>query len=280
LFRAAFAASARSSAKRGSRGRMNTSVSDLIQQLADKEQEKVQKEKKIAERVKEIRSQVEAAAEENMRLQRALVQDQKDARAHFDKALRDQAFNCKARLHQEIRARAAVESKAQKAKLMVQQAQEQCVKLTLKIQDLQAHLEERKTAAGDALRDLDEQLKERVERVSRQGDRRTRDMQQHTLQNSLQLGCQLDDIMGHCKDQLRSIHIRAEGHTRLKELCQLAAKRDTPEMSRENYRKVKGDLLGLWQLQKQGVTRSPSPRSLATSPVSPATATPRPISTA
>lgn len=259
---------------------MNTSVSDLIQQLADKEQEKVQKEKKVAERVKEIRSQVEAAAEENMRLQRALVQDQKDARAHFDKALRDQAFNCKARLHQEIRARAAVESKAQKAKLMVQQAQEQCAKLTLKIQDLQAHLEERKATAGDALRDLDEHLKERVERISRQGDRRTRDMQQHTLQNSLQLGCQLDDIMGHCKDQLRSIHIRAEGHTRLKELCQLAAKRDTPEMSRENYRKVKGDLLGLWQLQKQGVTRSPSPRSLAASPVSPATATPRPISTA
>ncbi|CAE7779254.1 unnamed protein product, partial [Symbiodinium sp. KB8] len=55
------------------RGRMNTSVSDLIQQLADKEQEKVQKEKKVAERVKEIRSQVEAAAEENMRLQRAVA---------------------------------------------------------------------------------------------------------------------------------------------------------------------------------------------------------------
>ncbi|CAJ1359767.1 unnamed protein product [Effrenium voratum] len=238
---------------------MNAHVSELIQLLSEKEQEKVRVERRVAEKVKEERLKVDEAAAESMRLQRALTQEAKDAKAQLDKALREQAFNCKTRVHQELRSQAAYEGQAERARMRAARVQDQCYKLSLKIQDLQCHLQERTEHANSALHDLEQRLHERTSRVSRQGEQRSQQMRQHAMENSVILGGRLDHFQKCCTDQMRNCHTRAEGHSRYKELCQLAETRDTYTMSRENYRMLKGDLLALWKLQHQ-TGRSPSPR--------------------
>lgn len=239
---------------------MNAHVSELIRVLSEKEQERVKAEKLAQEKIKEMRRQVDDAATETMELQRALTQEAKDAKAQFDKALREQAFNCKARLHQEIRNQAMAEGDAERQRLRVAKTQDQCYKLSLKIQDLQIHLQDRTEEANHGLLSLEQHLEQRIDRVQQQGEQRSSHMKQHTLETSAHLSSQLETIMKCCKDQMRHVHTRAEGHSRFKELCQLAATRDTYTMSKENYRKIKGELLTLWRIQQTPPPpNSPSP---------------------
>eukprot|EP00434_Breviolum_minutum_P001919 symbB.v1.2.001698.t1/scaffold93.1/size335462/13 len=218
---------------------MNANVSELIRLLSEKEQEKVKAERLAAEKVKAMQKQVDDAAAESMELQRALAQEAKDAKAQFDKALRLQAFNCKARIHQEIRHQAMAEGDAERQRVRMAKTQDQCYKLSLKIQDLQIHLHQRTEEANNELRTLEHHLEQRIDRVQIQGEQRSNHMKEHALQSSVHLSMQLDTIMKCCKDQMRQIHTRAERHSRYKELCQLAETRDTYTMSRENYRKLK-----------------------------------------
>ncbi|CAK9080166.1 unnamed protein product [Durusdinium trenchii] len=218
---------------------MNADVSELIRVLSEKEQEKVKAERLAAAQVKAMRLQVDDAAAESMELQRALEQEAKDAKAQFDKALREQAFNCKARLHKELRSQAMAQGDAERARMRVMKTQDQCYKLGLKIQDLQIYLTKQTEKANLALHSLEEHLSERIERVQTQGEQRSNRMRRHTLETSVHLGVQLDNIMKCCKEQMMHVHRRAEGHSRFKELCKLAETRDTYTMSRENYGKIK-----------------------------------------
>lgn len=250
---------------------MNADVSELIRVLSEKEQEKVKAERLAAAQVKAMRLQVDDAAAESMELQRALEQEAKDAKAQFDKALREQAFNCKARLHKELRSQAMAQGDAERARMRVMKTQDQCYKLGLKIQDLQIYLTKQTEKANLALHSLEEHLSERIERVQTQGEQRSNRMRRHTLETSVHLGVQLDNIMKCCKEQMMHVHRRAEGHSRFKELCKLAETRDTYTMSRENYGKIKGELLTLWKLQQAASSRS-SPASPWTTPEPPKSA--------
>lgn len=236
---------------------MNADVSELIRVLSEKEQEKVKAERLAAAQVKAMRLQVDDAAAESMELQRALEQEAKDAKAQFDKALREQAFNCKARLHKELRSQAMAQGDAERARMRVMKTQ--------------IYLTEQTEKANLALHSLEEHLSERIERVQTQGEQRSNRMRRHTLETSVHLGVQLDNIMKCCKEQMMHVHRRAEGHSRFKELCKLAETRDTYTMSRENYGKIKGELLTLWKLQQAASSRS-SPASPWTTPEPPKSA--------
>lgn len=240
-------------------------MSELIQRLSQKEQEQFKAEQKAAAKVRQAKSKVTVAAEENMFLQRAQVQELKTLKAKLEKNLRDQSFECRSKVQKELRNQAKAEGEARKAEMRLRRVQEHNYSLTLKIQDLQAHLERRAKEADAALVDLEEQLTERVGQVERQGQQRLKSMTDHCMENSQSLSAKLDVIANNCQEQITRFHIHAEGRTRFKELCQLAEKRKGHKMDDETYRKAKDDLLGLWHLQQKAApTRSSSPRSQGT----------------
>jgi len=240
---------------------MASAMSELIQRLSQKEQEQFKAEQRAAAKVKVAKGKVSVAAEENMFLQRAQVQELKALKAKLEKMLRDQAFECRSKVQKEIRNQARAEGEAKKAEMRLRRVQEHNYSLTLKIQDLQAHLERRAKEADAALVDLEERLTERVDQVERQGQQRVKSMKDHCMENSQSLSAKLDVIANNCQDQMTRFHIHAEGRTRFKELCQLAEKRGDYTMDDDTYKKAKGDLLGLWHLQQKAApTRSSSPR--------------------
>eukprot|EP00913_Durusdinium_trenchii_P015834 g14880.t1 len=313
-------------------------------------EEKVKAERLAAAQVKAMRLQVDDAAAESMELQRALEQEAKDAKAQFDKALREQAFNCepgdeedgkktkgqrkgkgkmnlspfakkevkrRKKLEEGIMKEAAREDpqiqgilmqhmknvermtaeedvkeylisnlkdfdlnkefrlneywkrpavgvkvislgdgSVSKAPEVAYFGKDQCYKLGLKIQDLQIYLTKQTEKANLALHSLEqpavsaaddlllgeEHLSERIERVQTQGEQRSNRMRRHTLETSVHLGVQLDNIMKCCKEQMMHVHRRAEGAVQ--------AGRDTRHLHHVSgeLREDQGALLGLGQV--------------------------------
>jgi len=234
-------------------------MADLIQRLSEKEQEQLAAELKASARVKEAKSQVSAAAAENTRLRRAHTQELKALKARHEKALRDKTFEWRSTVQKALREQGLAEGNLCKTDQRLRKSREHCYSLTCKIQDLQAHLEEKTASANISLEELDESLNVRIDRVMLQGQRRIESMRGHARENSTVLGAKLKVITEQMQAQMHRHHVQAEGQVRLKELCKLASVRGDYTMSDDTYRKVKGDLVGLWQLQK-APTRSPSPR--------------------
>jgi len=234
-------------------------MADLIQRLSEKEQEQLAAELKASARVKEAKRQVSAAAAENTTLRLAHAQELKVLKARHEKALRDKSFEWRASVQKAVREQALAEGDLCRAEQRLRKSREHCYSLTCKIQDLQAHLEERTDGVNMSLEELEESLNERINRVTLQGQRRIESMRGHARENSLVLGAKLEAITEQMQAQMHRHHVQAEGQVRLKELCKLASVRGDYTMSDDTYRKVKGDLVGLWQLQK-APTRSPSPR--------------------
>ena len=50
-----------------------------------------------------------------------------------------------------------------------------------------------------------------------QGELRRNDMRRHVLETSTKMGVQMETIMKCCKEQMKSVHMRAEGHNRFKD---------------------------------------------------------------
>lgn len=242
---------------------------ELLRRLAEREKERVATEREARARIRSSRDQVLKASEELRELKRAHEQELRVLKAQYEKHLRDTMQACRLKVVQAWHEQTEEEAAAEQAEKRMRMAEAYASALGKKIADLQVHLQRRAETADKSLACLERFASERVKLASAQCQSRLTAMREHAQKVCASSGAAVEQATRDCQDHLANAHYRAEGRTRLKELCYLAKCRGDYDLSSEAYFGMKADLLTFWQAQARVLNR---PRSQNRRPVLPAVA--------
>lgn len=232
-----------------------TSMSELMCKLTQREQERLITQQEAQMGIQACRQQVNEAAEELMEYKRGKDHELKVLRTQYEKQFRDTAYACRQRVQQSVDAVSETTGKAQAAEQRRWGLETQVSRLRLRVMELEECMQRRQQNNDNEMGSLSRTMDARLGRVTQQTDSRRYNMTSHALKlrDTIQRG--VSATQEELQDQTARAHVRAEGRTRFMELCDLAERTKSYDMSQESFAQIRDELLGLWTTQ--GTTHSP-----------------------
>lgn len=231
---------------------------ELLEKLTAREKEKFTAEQDAVVRAREAATKVTKASEELMEMKRAHEQELFVVKAQYEKRIRDKGYSCRQQLHRARDELSAAEAQAESAESSQKKAELCAANLSLKLRDLQAHLDRRTVTAEECLAALEQMMHVRLKRVTEQADNRIMDMMDHAKEVHSVSNLAVGDVTTELQDQMSRAHHRAEGRTRFKDLCELAKNKRNYDISDDGYQHLKNHLIGLWHVQSKTLPTSQS----------------------
>jgi len=235
-----------------------TSMSELMSKLADREQERAIAQQEATEGINACKRQVNEASEELMEFKRGREQELKVLKLQYEKQLRDTAFACRQRVQAGADGVAETHGRLESAEKRKWDLESKAFHLRLRVMELEKHMEQRDQYNDNRYQSLNRSMEARLKRITNQGDDRIQSMNNHALMLRESMYSGVESSQEEMQDQTARAHIRAEGRTRFKELCELAERTKSYDMSSESFQQIRDELLDLWKMQ--GKTQLASPR--------------------
>lgn len=158
------------------------SVLELAQRVAEREKVLAAVERQSRAKVREAETKVSKGAQDNLRLRRAQEQELVVLKAHFEKSLRDAAFQSRRRVEQAKLEQSMAEGEAECAEARLRAAETNLQTLTVRMAELQAYLDKRCKVSRDNNASLERLLDIHASRAADHGRRRVDSMQMHAWQ--------------------------------------------------------------------------------------------------
>jgi len=228
-------------------------MSELLDKLAERERARLQAENEAAVRVREAMTKVTKASEELMELRRLHEHEIKVLRVQHEKRLRDQGYACRQKVHKARQEQTHAEGVAEATEKKQRGAEAHVHVLQLKLKELQSHLDRHESNSERKLAGMKRLMNARVESMTAHNDGRIQSMVDHSSEVINAAATAVDNISDELHGQVARTHVRAEGRSRFRELCDLAKSHCSYHMSNEAYFGAKNDLIDLWHQQKASV---------------------------
>merc|ERR1719277_389384 len=184
-------------------------MNEMLQKLTAREKEKFAAEQEAAEQCREAEARVTRASELLQEVTRAQEQELKVLRAQQDQRLREESYQAQQAVHQAKDATAAAEYIAEAAEKRQKSAEALVASLQVKRQDLEAHFDARVQGADDSIAGLQRLMKQRLERLTAQDDRRVAAMTDFALQVHTTSGAAVLGNAAELEDQVYRADVRS-----------------------------------------------------------------------